>query len=76
MSPLIERNESLTNLQIVRSIKQTINNSFIQRSCIGRFTTTNLCTAKLLAASSLATHSIPFPFYRNAEVKNGFSFET
>lgn len=30
-SPLIERNESLTNSQIVRSIKQTINNSFTQR---------------------------------------------
>lgn len=29
-SSLIERNESLTNSQIVRSIKQTINNSFAQ----------------------------------------------
>lgn len=29
-SPLIERNESLTESQIVRSIKQTINNSFTQ----------------------------------------------
>lgn len=30
-SPLIERNESLTDTKIVRSIKQTINNSFTQR---------------------------------------------